>query len=144
MAKKCQNALRNKIKASGLLAFGYCSKYTKGPCFCYFQAYKSFNLSFWDYRIKWSCNPCFLLCLFMSVEASIVEDGHTCVRAAQAPRWFKCIRPDHPAQEDVMLCTVQCRPAAACARKSPPRVHSKETRQDKKEMESFRCHLSGW
>ena len=30
-----------------------------------------------------------------------------------------------------MLCTVQCRPAAACARKSPPRVHSKETRQDK-------------
>jgi len=31
-----------------------------------------------------------------------------------------------------MLRTVQCRPAAACARKSPPRVHSKETRQDKK------------
>jgi hypothetical protein len=30
-----------------------------------------------------------------------------------------------------MLCTVQCRPAAAYARKSPPRVHSKETRQDK-------------
>jgi hypothetical protein len=31
----------------------------------------------------------------------------------------------------VMLRTVQCRPAAACARKSPLRVHSKETRQDK-------------
>jgi hypothetical protein len=31
----------------------------------------------------------------------------------------------------VMLRTVQCRPAPACARKSPPRVHSKETRQDK-------------
>jgi hypothetical protein len=31
----------------------------------------------------------------------------------------------------VMLGTVQCRPAAACARKSPSRVHSKETRQDK-------------
>jgi hypothetical protein len=30
-----------------------------------------------------------------------------------------------------MLRTVQCRPAAACARKSPLRVHSKETRQDK-------------
>jgi hypothetical protein len=61
----------------------------------------------------------------------MVEDGHTCVRAAQAPRWFKCIRPDHPAQGGVMLCTVQCRPAAACARKKTPRVHSKETRQDK-------------
>jgi hypothetical protein len=61
----------------------------------------------------------------------MVEDGHTCVRAAQAPRWFKCIRPDHPPQGGVMLCTVQCRHAAACARKSPPRVHSKETRQDK-------------
>ena len=35
-----------------------------------------------------------------------------------------------------MLCTVQCRPAAACARKSPPRVHSKETRQDKTR---FKC-----
>jgi hypothetical protein len=49
----------------------------------------------------------------------------------KAPRWFKCIRADHPAQGGVMLGTVQCRPAVACARKSPPRVHSKETRQDK-------------
>jgi hypothetical protein len=37
-----------------------------------------------------------------------------------------------------MLCTVQCRPAAACARKSPPRVHSKETRQDKTSSRSPR------
>jgi hypothetical protein len=47
------------------------------------------------------------------------------------PRDDKCIRPEHPAHGGVMLCTVQCRPAAACARKSPPRVHSKESRQDK-------------
>lgn len=31
----------------------------------------------------------------------------------------------------MMLCTLHCRPAAACARKSSPRVHSKETTQDK-------------
>jgi len=49
-----------------------------------------------------------------------VEDGHTCVRAAQAPRWFKCIRPEHPAHGGVTQSTVQCRPASACARKSPP------------------------
>jgi hypothetical protein len=36
-----------------------------------------------------------------------------------------------------MLRTVQCRPAAACARKSPLRVHSKETRQDKTLAPSF-------
>ena len=35
--------------------------------------------------------------------------------------WFKCTRPEHPAHGGVMLCTVQCRPASACARKSPPR-----------------------
>jgi len=35
--------------------------------------------------------------------------------------WFKCTRPKHPAHGGVMLCTVQCRPASACARKSPPR-----------------------
>jgi len=40
-------------------------------------------------------------------------------------------RPDHPAHGVVTLRTVQCRPAAACARKSPLRVRSKETRQDK-------------
>jgi len=33
----------------------------------------------------------------------MVEDGHTCVRAAQALRWFKCIRPEHPAHGGVML-----------------------------------------
>ena len=33
----------------------------------------------------------------------------------------KCTRPEHPAHGGVMLCTVQCRPASACARKSPPR-----------------------
>jgi hypothetical protein len=33
-----------------------------------------------------------------------------------------------------MLRTVQCRPAAACARKIPLRVQSKETRQDKKDV----------
>ena len=24
------------------------------------------------------------------------EDGLTCLRAAQASRWFRCIRPEHP------------------------------------------------
>ena len=33
----------------------------------------------------------------------------------------KCTRPEHPAHGGVMLCTVQCRPASACAKKSPPR-----------------------
>ncbi len=42
-------------------------------------------------------------------------------RAIHNKRWFKCIRPEHPAHGGVMLCTVQCRPASACARKSPPR-----------------------
>jgi len=32
-----------------------------------------------------------------------VEDGHTGIRAAQALRWFKCIRPKHPAHGGVML-----------------------------------------
>ena len=36
-------------------------------------------------------------------------------------RWFKCMRPEHPAHGGVTLCTVQCRPALACARKSPRR-----------------------
>jgi len=39
----------------------------------------------------------------------------------KAPRWFKCIRPEHPAHGGVMLCMVQCRPASACAMKSPSR-----------------------
>ena len=37
------------------------------------------------------------------------------------------------------LLAVQCRPAAACARKSPLRVHCKETRQDKTRL--VRCVL---
>jgi len=49
--------------------------------------------------------------------------------------WFKCTRPEHPAHGGVMLCTVQCRPASACARKSPPRgctlKKQDKTRQDK-------------
>lgn len=49
-----------------------------------------------------------------------------------APRWFKSICPEHPAVRVMMLCTVQCRPAAACARKRSPRVHSKETTQEKR------------
>ena len=57
--------------------------------------------------------------------------AHMCKEPHNAPRRFKCIRPDHPAHGGVTLSTVQCRPASACARKSPPRVHSKETRQDK-------------
>jgi len=35
-----------------------------------------------------------------------------------APRWFKCIRPEHPAHGGVMLCTVHCRPVSTCARES--------------------------
>ena len=31
------------------------------------------------------------------------------------------IRPEHPARGGVTLCTVQCRPTSACARKSSPR-----------------------
>ena len=43
-------------------------------------------------------------------------------KSRTTPRdWFKCTRPEHPAHGGVMLCTVQCRPASACARKSPPR-----------------------
>ena len=43
-------------------------------------------------------------------------------KSRTTPRdWFKCTRPEHPAHWGVMLCTVQCRPASACARKSPPR-----------------------
>ena len=57
--------------------------------------------------------------------------GNTCVRAAQRPETVQVLRPEHPAHGGVMLSTVQCRPATARARKSPPRVHSKETRQDK-------------
>jgi len=59
------------------------------------------------------------------------QDKAECKTRNNAPRWLKCIRPEYPAHGGVMLCTVQCRPASACARKSPPRVHSKETRQDK-------------
>jgi hypothetical protein len=61
-----------------------------------------------------------------SGEVSLWKEGED-----NAPRRFKCIGPDHPAHGGVTLRTVQCRPAAACARKSPLRVHSKETRQDK-------------
>jgi hypothetical protein len=39
------------------------------------------------------------------------------------------MRPEHPAHGGVVLCTVQCRPASACARKSPPRGCTR--RQDK-------------
>ncbi len=52
-------------------------------------------------------------------DGQMVEDGHTCVRAAQSSRWFKCIRPNHLAQGCVMLCTVQRQPASALAIKSP-------------------------
>ena len=41
-----------------------------------------------------------------------------------------------------MLGTVQCRPAAACATKSPSRVHSKETRQDKTRRGRWRRRLA--
>ena len=41
-----------------------------------------------------------------------------------------CTRPEHPAHGGVMLCTVQCRPASACARKSPPRGCTRK-KQDK-------------
>ena len=49
-----------------------------------------------------------------------VENGHACVRAAQASGWLKCIRPTYPAHGSVMLCTVQCRSVSACPIKSPP------------------------
>jgi len=56
-------------------------------------------------------------------------------KSRTTPRdWFKCTRPEHPAHGGVMLCTVQCRPASACARKSPPRgctlKKQDKTRQD--------------
>jgi len=52
----------------------------------------------------------------------MVEDGQYMCKSRTTPRdWFKCTRPEHPAHGGVMLCTVQCRPASACARKSPPR-----------------------
>jgi len=50
------------------------------------------------------------------------EDGQYMCKSRTTPRdWFKCTRPEHPAHGGVMLCTVQCRPASACARKSPSR-----------------------
>jgi len=59
-----------------------------------------------------------------------------CKSRTMPPRWFKCIRPEHLAHGGVMLCTVQCRPASACARKSLPRgCTPKETRQDKTMVE---------
>ena len=62
----------------------------------------------------------------------VVEDGqYMCKGRTTPPRWFKCMRPEHPAHMGAMLCTVQCRPPSACASKNPPRVHSKERRQDK-------------
>ena len=58
--------------------------------------------------------------------------GQYMCKSRTTPRdWIKCTRPEHPAHGGVMLCTVQCRPASACARKSPARGCSKETRQDK-------------
>ena len=49
-------------------------------------------------------------------------EGWMLLSSRTTPRdWFKCTRPEHPAHGGVMLCTVQCRPASACARKSPPR-----------------------
>jgi len=46
------------------------------------------------------------------------------------------IRPEHPAHGGVMLCTVQCRPASACARNSPPRGCTLK-KQDKTRQETF-------
>jgi len=47
----------------------------------------------------------------------MVEDGQYMCKSRTTPRdWFKCTRPEHPARGGVMLCTVQCRPASACAR----------------------------
>ena len=52
----------------------------------------------------------------------MVEDGqYMCKSRTTSRDWFKCTRPEYPAHGSVMLCTVQCRPASACARKSPPR-----------------------
>ena len=45
-------------------------------------------------------------------------------RDAQALRWFKCIKREHPAHGDVML-------VVGLPHKKPPRkVHSKETRSN--------------
>ncbi len=43
---------------------------------------------------------------------------------------MRSIIPKHPAHGDVMLCTVQCRPASACTIKSPPRGYTQK-KQDK-------------
>jgi len=60
-------------------------------------------------------------------------------KSRTTPRdWFKCTRPEHPAHGGVMLCTVQCRPASACARKSPPRGCTLK-KQDKTRHERPRC-----
>ena len=44
------------------------------------------------------------------------------------PRWFRCTRSEYPAYWCVMICTDQCRPASACALKSPPRDSYSEGR----------------
>ena len=49
-----------------------------------------------------------------------------------------CTRPEHPAHGGVMLCTVQCRPASACARKSPPRGCTLK-KQDKTRQDTVQC-----
>jgi len=72
--------------------------------------------------------------------ACMVEDGQYMCKSRTTPRdWFKCTRPEHPAHGGVMLCTVQCRPASACARKSPPRGCTRKkqdkTRQPRKRPE---------
>ena len=47
-------------------------------------------------------------------------------KSRTTPRdWFKCTRPEHPAHGGVMLCTVQCRPASACARKRQDKTKKK-------------------
>ena len=64
----------------------------------------------------------------------MVEDGHTCVKAAQRPEMVQVQNTRAPAHGGVMLCTVQCRSASARAIKSPPTgcIQRKQdkTRQD--------------
>lgn len=44
--------------------------------------------------------------------------GHTCIKAAQVPKGFKCVRPDRDTDGVLMLCMLQCRPASALSMKS--------------------------
>ena len=72
-----------------------------------------------------------------------IEDGQTCVRAAQAQGWFKCVNPERLCYGGVILCTVQCRPASARVIKSPPRGCTLKSRFKYIEAQSLKQAVNG-